>query len=71
MSLVVKGDGSVAWIAQDTETKEGYSYQLHVLDREGEHVLASSPELAPYSLALTGSTLYWTENGKPFSATLN
>lgn len=68
-ALVVKSNGSVAWIVQTTQ-EEG-SYQLHVLNREGERILASGPELEPHSLALTGSTLYWLEAGKPFSATLN
>jgi hypothetical protein len=37
----------------------------------GIRTLASGPTVAPSSLALAGSTLYWTQEGKPFSAVLN
>jgi hypothetical protein len=68
-AIVVKSDGAVAWIVE-TDREEGY-YQVHVLDGSGSRVLAEGPEIAPASLALVGSTLYWTQGGKPFSATLN
>jgi hypothetical protein len=68
-AVVVKSDGAVAWIVE-TDREEGY-YQVHVLDGSGSRVLAEGPEIAPASLALVGSTLYWTQGGKPFSATLN
>jgi hypothetical protein len=68
-AVVVKSDGAVAWIVE-TDREEGY-YQVHVLDGSGSRVLAEGPEIAPTSLALAGSTLYWTQGGKPFSATLN
>jgi hypothetical protein len=72
MAIVVKSDGAVAWIAQDAvEGGLPYKYQVHVLDGSGSRVLAEGPEVAPASLALVGSTLYWTQGGKPFSATLN
>jgi hypothetical protein len=68
-AIVLKADGSVAWI-------NGFGlnpsrYEVHALDRSGERVLASGPDVAPHSLALAGNTLYWTQGGKPFSASLN
>lgn len=71
-SIVVKSDGAVAWIAQDAVEGSTYtSYQVHALDKTGSRVLASGPNIEPHSLALAGSTLYWTEGGKPMSAALN
>ncbi len=71
-SLVVKSDGAVAWIAQDAvEESLSYSYQVHVLDKNGSRVLAASTEIEPKSLALAGSVLYWTEAGRPMSAVLH
>ncbi len=68
-SIVVKTDGSVAWIV-GTREQLG-TVQVRSADKTGSHVLAISPEIAPYSLALAGSTLYWTQGGEPMSATLN
>lgn len=77
--IVLKGDGAVAWIALDdlrserVERERGREvnfYDLYALDSTGERLLASGLELDPSSLALAGSTLYWTEDGKPFSALL-
>ncbi|HEV3034254.1 MAG TPA: hypothetical protein VGX72_05645 [Solirubrobacteraceae bacterium] len=68
-ALVVDRSGVVAWIVKSA-TAEGSS-QVHVLDGRGSRVLATGPAIDPYSLALAGSTLYWTQGGKPFSAPLN
>jgi hypothetical protein len=71
-AIVVKTDGAVAWIAQDAvEGALPYAYQVHAVDKTGSRLLASGPGIDPASLALAGSTLYWTEDGKPSSATLN
>ncbi len=67
--IVVKLDGSVAWIVETGE-EEG-RYQVHAIDKSGSRVLASSPDIDPSSLALAGNTVYWTEGGQPFSAPLN
>jgi hypothetical protein len=67
-AIAVKGDGAVAWI-NDTVQHEN-RYQVHALDKNGERVLATGSDIAPGSLALAGSTLYWTQGGKPFSARL-
>jgi hypothetical protein len=69
LSLVVKSDGAVAWIAR-AGPRTGY-YQVHALDGSGDRLLATGQSIDPNSLALAGSTLYWTQEGKPFSAALN
>lgn len=69
VALVVKGDGSVAWIVR-TDAENG-TYQVHAVDKTGSRVLATGAEIAPGSLALAGSTLYWTQGGQPHSATLD
>ncbi len=68
-AIVVKSDGAVAWVVE-TDREEG-SYQVHALDGSGSRLLAEGPEIEPGSLALAGSTLYWSAGGKPFSAALN
>jgi len=68
-ALVVKPDGAVAWI-NDT-SQESARYEVHALDRNGSRVLAVSSGIDRSSLALAGSTLYWTANGMPLSAKLN
>jgi hypothetical protein len=69
VAVVVKTDGSVAWIVE-TDQEDG-KYQVHAVDKTGSRVLALGPDIAPSSLALAGSTLYWTQGGKPFSAALD
>jgi hypothetical protein len=68
-AVVVKADGSVAWIVQTT--RENGRYQVHADDKSGSRLLAEGPDIAPRSLALAGSTLYWTEAGRPSLAALN
>jgi hypothetical protein len=68
-ALVVKPDGAVAWI--NNTSQESAHYEVHALDRNGSRVLAVSSAIDGSSLALARSTLYWTENGIPFSAKLN
>jgi hypothetical protein len=67
--IVVKSDGAVTWIT-DAFHKED-RFEVHALDKTGERVLAVGSDIAAESLALAGSTLYWTQGGKPFSAPLN
>jgi hypothetical protein len=67
-ALVVKPDGAVAWIVA---TAEASRYQVHAIDKTGSRELAAGPDIAPESLALAGSTLYWTQGGRPMSARLN
>lgn len=69
VAIIVKNDGSVAWIVET-----GYpvaEYQVHAVDKSGSRVLGSGTNIDPHSLALAGDTIFWTQGGKPFSETLN
>jgi hypothetical protein len=68
-TIVVKSSGSVAWILETSAQED--RYQVHAADMTGSRLVASGPDIDPSSLALAGSTLYWTQGGKPFSAPLN
>jgi hypothetical protein len=67
--IVVKSDGSVAWIVF-TE-RDPTEYQIHAVDKTGSRLLAAAADIAPHSLTLKGSTLRWTQGGKPMSAVLD
>lgn len=69
-AIVVKPDGAVAWILESGASRP-IEYQVHAVDAKGERTLASGSGIEPSSLALAGSTLYWTQDGQSFSATLN
>jgi hypothetical protein len=79
VGLVAKPNGSVAWIAEDFErstpttstSEEVRYYDVYASDKSGTRLLASGLDVSPSSLALAGSTLYWTQGGKPASAALN
>lgn len=72
LDVMVENNGSVAWIVYNVRgVGMPRQYEVHVADHLGSHVVASSPDISPHSLALVGNTLYWTQGGKPFSATLN
>jgi hypothetical protein len=71
--IVGKSDGAVAWTAEDrllSENKASY-YQIHAVDKTGSRVLAAGTNIDPHSLALAGSTLYWTQGGKAETTVLN
>jgi hypothetical protein len=70
-AMVVKSDGAVAWIVEKVEAGEQGDYQVHALWSSGSRLLASVGYDERSSLALAGSTLYWTQEGKPESASLN
>jgi hypothetical protein len=71
VTLIVKSDGAVAWIAENgLEREPAMSFEVHALDKTRSRLLASGPGIDPHSLALTGSTLYWTQGGKPMSTSL-
>jgi hypothetical protein len=65
--LVVAPDGSVAWIAENRiawleafragRQHEPPTYELRVIDRTGERLIASGPTLDPHALALHGNSL--------------
>jgi hypothetical protein len=60
-AIVVTKDGTVAWTMGPTP--EQRDYQVHVVDGGGVKLVASSPEVEPFSLSLTRNTLYWAEAG--------
>jgi len=72
----VKSDGAVAWIVETQrgpfvgETGPPTMFEVRAVDRTGSRLLASGSHFDPLSLALAGSTLYWTQGGQPFSAQL-
>lgn len=77
--VVVKSNGSVAWIAERyvrwreafrSGHKEARSFELRVVDRDGQRLLASGAGLARALLALHGSRLEWTQDGVRSSALL-
>ena len=71
-ALLVKSDGAVAWIAGNNLGDEHpTSFEVHAVDKADNRLLASGPEIDPSSLALAGSTLYWTQGGKPMFTSLN
>ena len=78
-AIVLKSDGAVAWIVQthlespsaNNNYKSHGEYAVEAADKTGNRLLASGPGIDPSSLALAGSTLYWTQEGKPASAVLN
>jgi hypothetical protein len=68
-AIVLKSNGSVAWIVSAGRSEGGY--QVHAADLTGSRLLASGGDIDPTSLALVQSTLYWTQGGKPASAPLS
>jgi hypothetical protein len=71
-SMVVKPDGAIAWIAASNVSITGFHEEwVYALDHDGVRLLAHGSDISDSSLALAGSTIYWTEGGKAFSAALN
>ena len=71
--LVLKRNGSVAWIASTFDQFGSLLPGVQVVKVEhggSPVVLASGRGIATDSLALGGSTLYWTDGGVPHSAPL-
>lgn len=62
--IVVKPNGSVAWITEP-------GFQVFALDQFGLRTLGTVGKEESESLALAGKTLYWTENGEPMSTLLH
>jgi hypothetical protein len=67
--LVLKPDGSVAWTTEGPEEPAQISI-VHVLDKSGARPVATGTGIDSFSLALAQSTIYWTQNGTPHSATI-
>jgi hypothetical protein len=70
VAIVVKRNGSVAWLLEHVAAVNP-RYELHVLDTSGERVVAAGSDIDPRSVALAGSTLYWTQGATPRSTTVN
>lgn len=70
-ALVVKRNGSVAWLARDF-TGGDEETQVVARDGDGRRLLDRGPGIAPGSLALSENraTIYWLHDGAPRSATL-
>jgi hypothetical protein len=68
-TIVVKSNGSVAWILETSAQED--RYQVHAVDVTGSRLLASGPDIDPSSLALAGNTIYWMQSGQPRAAPLN
>jgi hypothetical protein len=66
-SLVLKHDGSVAWIAKDGDND---TYEVHKLDKDGAATLATGSDINGASLRLHGSDLSWKQGGTKKHATL-
>jgi hypothetical protein len=72
-ALVLKRDGSLAWIASTLDEFGVIEPGRQVVKLErgtSPVILDSGTGVVADSLALAGSTLYWTKNGTPLSATL-
>lgn len=70
--LVLRGDGALAWIVGLRDTVDsGPRYQVRAsLGGTVSTLVAEGSDIAPGSLALAGSTLYWTQAGAPHSTRL-
>jgi hypothetical protein len=75
--VVVKSNGSVAWVLDRvdysaTPPHQTQTYEVRRADSQGAALLDSSPDINPYSLTLSGSTLAWRrQGGETRSATLD
>jgi hypothetical protein len=64
--VVASRSGAVAWTRR---TRPGV-VEVRALGASGERLLDSGPDVAPDSLALAGSTVYWKRGGQAYSASL-
>ena len=74
--LELKADGAVAWIEASEPVSPppagAVMYRVRKRDAGGAAVtLDEGPDIAPRSLAVSASTVYWTRGGSPRSAALN
>jgi hypothetical protein len=61
VALVLKSDGSVAWIAMDTErsaTAKAAYFDVYATDTSGTRLLASGTDIDPSSLALSSGATH-------------
>jgi hypothetical protein len=73
--IVVKSDGAAAWITNNYDRGihcRCTFAEVRAIDRYGSRLLASGKnKIEASSLALVGSNVYWTQNGRAHSAALN
>jgi len=71
-NIVLKADGAAGWIVEtrDPSTNRLVCREVHRVDASGAAVLDSSVGIDERSLALGGSSLYWTDGGQVRSAQL-
>jgi tRNA(Arg) A34 adenosine deaminase TadA len=70
-SIVVKADGSVAWIGSASSIVVHLKHaEVHKLEKAGDTVLESGAAIKPGSLRLHRSRLTWTDGSHTRSATL-
>jgi len=71
-TVVLKPDAAVAWIVHDILAPDPPTYQVWKADAGGAPtMLATANDIDPASLALAGSTLYWSQGGAAHAATLS
>jgi hypothetical protein len=70
--VVLRPNGALAWSVVSFPTMSGgRTGWLYASDREGMRTLASGADVDTESLARAGRTVYWTQGGKPYSASLH
>jgi hypothetical protein len=67
--IELRSNGAVGWIAFNNQAPAA-GWEVRRADRRGSYLLAAGPSIAPTSLALSGTRLYWTDSGKAFGDTL-
>ena len=68
--VVITRRGSVAWIAAyATDSPGSQSAEVRALSRGRERLVDSGARIVPGSLALSRTTLYWTNADTPRSST--
>jgi hypothetical protein len=68
--IVLRPDGSVAWIARDDFQVPGTAQRYQLWQAQVHHhptIVAEGTEVDPRSLAATGHQLYWTSAGLPYA----
>jgi hypothetical protein len=74
VSLVLKSDGAIAWIARNylegCPSSPPATVEVRVHDRHGLRILESAPGIVPSSLRLSGSTVSWMNGASTHTATL-
>jgi hypothetical protein len=72
LGIVLKADGSVAWLARDLwrSGAEAPYFEVYAAEGSSTRLLAQGTGIDPSSLALAGGTVYWTQGGAPASAPL-